>query len=462
MGVPILGRLSIREWLIIFISLILAIFGLLKSLLTAITPSPITKIFGLASNKIVYLITSFSSLMSVIKLIEVFEEIKYHLNYNIQLQTNPNEYSSMNDIVKSRNIQEMCLLFGYDIESHVIKTRDNYLLTIQRIVKIDDMFLKRASNGKVVYLHHGLLQDSEIWVTMIDKNSNLPFILYELGYDVWLGNNRGNKYSQKHLFFRVDSDEFWDFSIDEFALFDIPGTIDHILQVSEKLKLTYIGFSQGSAQAFASIAINPTLNEKIDKLVAISPATTPHGLYSVFIDILLQSSPNILFLLFSRQVFIPSIIFWKKILYPAFFGTTVDLANHILFNWKSENIKKAQKLASYAHLYSTTSVKTVVHWIQIISSKKFQMFHDSEYGLTGFSPISYPLKNIKVPIYLIYGTSDSLINIDIIKEQLPSDRTYVRSVFEHEHLDNLWGCDVKDTVFKHVLDCLSTAPAENM
>lgn len=89
----------------------------------------------------------------------------------------------MNDLVKCRNIQEMCLLFGYDIESHIIKTRDNYLLTAQRIVKLDGV-RERKSTGKVVYFHHGLLQDSEIWVSMIDKNSNLPFVLYDLGYDV--------------------------------------------------------------------------------------------------------------------------------------------------------------------------------------------------------------------------------------------------------------------------------------
>lgn len=460
MGIPILGRLSIREWVIIFISIAFASIGLLKSLLKTIVPLPIRFFIDQVNEKIVHLVSSFFSLISVIKLLKVFEEIKHHMNYNIKFQSNPEEYSLMNGLVKCRNVQEMCLLFGYDVESHIIKTRDNYLLTAQRLVKVDDVCERRRSNGKVVYFHHGLLQDSEIWVTMIDKDSNLPFILYDLGYDVWLGNNRGNKYSQKHLFFRIDSDDFWDFSIDEFALFDIPSTIDYILEVSGKPSLVYIGFSQGSAQAFASISINPRLNEKIEKLIAISPATTPHGLYSVFIDILLQSSPNILFLLFSRKVFIPSIIFWKKVLYPAFFGTTVDLANLMLFNWKSENIKKTQKLASYAHLYSTTSVKTVVHWIQIISSKKLQMFHDSKFGLTGFSPISYPLKNIKVPIHLIYGTSDSLINIDIIKDQLPSELTTVQSVLDHEHLDNLWGSDAVDTVFKYVLDSMSTTSTE--
>lgn len=73
--------------------------------------------------------------------------------------------------------------------------------------------------------------------------------------------------------------------MDEFALFDIPNTINFILEVTGKEKLTYIGFSQGTAQAFASVSINPELNDKIDKIIAISPATTPHGLYSKFLDI---------------------------------------------------------------------------------------------------------------------------------------------------------------------------------
>lgn len=457
MGIPVLARLSLSEWLVISISLGLAFIGLLKSIFTAITPSLIICMIELCTDKIIHVGCAVSSLESIFKLRQIFAEARYHMNYNIKLQSNPKEYTLMNDLVKSKNIQDMCLIFGYDVESHIIKTEDNYLLTIQRLIKLDTTIMENTRNGKVVYFHHGLLQDSEIWVSMIDKDSNLPFILYDLGYDVWLGNNRGNKYSQKHLFFRVDSEDFWDFSLDEFALFDIPSTIDYILSVTGKPNLIYIGFSQGSAQAFASISINLKLNEKIEKVIAISPATTPHGLYSGFIDILLKSSPSILFLLFSRRIFIPSIIFWKNILYPAFFGTTIDLANHILFNWKSKNIRKAQKLASYSHLYSTTSVKTVVHWIQIISSKKFQMFHDSKYGLTGFSPISYPLRNIKTPIHLIYGTSDSLINIDIIKDQLPAEVTSYLSILGHEHLDNLWGSDVVDTVFKCVLENISAS-----
>lgn len=35
--------------------------------------------------------------------------------------------------------------------------------------------------------------------------------LYTSGFDVWLGNVRGNSYSNKHIFYPTESKLFWDF-----------------------------------------------------------------------------------------------------------------------------------------------------------------------------------------------------------------------------------------------------------
>lgn len=39
----------------------------------------------------------------------------------------------------------------------------------------------------------------------------LAFILADQGYDVWLGNARGNLYSKAHVTYNVDSPAFWNF-----------------------------------------------------------------------------------------------------------------------------------------------------------------------------------------------------------------------------------------------------------
>jgi pimeloyl-ACP methyl ester carboxylesterase len=65
------------------------------------------------------------------------------------------------------------------------------------------------------------------------------------GYDVWLGNTRGNTYSRrtnKGLF--PYQAEFWYFSLDELALIDVPAMIDYVLEHTGASKLAYVGHSQ--------------------------------------------------------------------------------------------------------------------------------------------------------------------------------------------------------------------------
>lgn len=450
MTVPVLGRLSIIEWFLVVVSIAFSWLEYISNIITKLLPQPLIQFFSYSLN-VVYRHTS-NPISFITKKDSSFDDA---INFKYVTSSNDidvEKHRLMTGMLNSKNIQEMCLLHNYEVENHIVRTKDDYLLTIHRITRRQGPPVRR--NGKVIYLHHGLLMNAEIFVTMLKKSQNIPFVLYELGYDVWLGNNRGNKYSHKHLTKKLDSIAFWDFSIDEFAMFDIPDTIDFILQESGKPSLTYIGFSQGTAQAFASVSINPHLNNKVEQIIAISPATTPHGLYSKFLDILLKSSPNLIYLLFSRKVLMPSVLFWERIMYPPFFDTSIDISNYMLFNWRSKNIDKVQKVASYAHLYSTTSVKTVVQWFQIMASKDFQMYHDTSASISNLNPVSYPLKNIKTPISLIYGDSDSLVDIDVMKSQLPDTLVKSYCVEGHEHLDNIWGRDVEETVIPLVLAVL--------
>ena len=121
---------------------------------------------------------------------------------------------------------------------------------------------------------------SDVWCCNVERHKNLPFVLHDLGYDVWMGNNRGNKYSTAHLNKPPKSSKFWDFSIDEFAFFDIPNSIEFILDITRMDKVICIGFSQGSAQMFAAFSLSEKLNQKVSHFIAIAPAMTPRGLHN--------------------------------------------------------------------------------------------------------------------------------------------------------------------------------------
>ncbi|CCD25011.1 sterol esterase NDAI_0E01950 [Naumovozyma dairenensis CBS 421] len=417
MLVPFIGRISLADYLII-ISLYIEF---IMSFFLKLIPQPI--------------INFLSSI----------------INYTTNLDDSTREQK----LRLAPTIHEMCAQFDINIEDHLVRTEDDYILTLHRIPPKTN--ITGSGTGKIVYLHHGLLMCSDIWCCQLDKNKNLPFVLHNLGYDVWMGNNRGNKYSTAHLYEMPKSKKFWDFSIDEFAFFDIPNSIDFILNHCQRDKLICIGFSQGSAQMFASFSINEYLNSKVSQFIAIAPAMTPKGLHNRIVDTFAKSSPALMYLFFGRNILLPSATtIWQKTLHPKIFNLCIDIGNRILFNWTSKNISEQQKLICYSKLYSTTSVKSVVHWFQILKSQKFQMFEASD---NMFNSITRPYQisrfptrtNIKIPILLIYGGMDSLVDIKVMKKNLPQTGVFDIKVENHEHLDLIWGEDTDTLVISKII-----------
>ena len=76
-------------------------------------------------------------------------------------------------------------------------------------------------------MQHGMIDSADCFI--MNRPEKAPaFMLVDAGYDVWLGNTRGNKYSLKHISLSFEQKEYWDFSFDEMAFYDVPAFIEFI------------------------------------------------------------------------------------------------------------------------------------------------------------------------------------------------------------------------------------------
>ncbi|EPZ32360.1 hypothetical protein O9G_002200 [Rozella allomycis CSF55] len=342
---------------------------------------------------------------------------------------------------------------GFECEEHLVVTEDGYILVLHRIVPA----VKKKA-GKPVLFMHGFMMNSEVWVCHPGENQSLTFELASRGYDVWLGNSRGNKYSCKHVKMKPCNEDFWDYALDELAIMDVPAIVDYILDIVPYNSLSYVGFSQGTAQCFASLSINPHLNKKINCFVALAAVTRPSGLENKFVKSLIKITPKLVFLLFGRKNLISSVIWWKQILGRDLYSTCIDKSMNILFGWNTNCIAKEHKPILYSHLYSYGSVKQVVHWFQIYQYQEFQMYDENEeFFASGHQIPKFPLQNIEVPIHLFHGLSDTLSDIAYTLSSCPTN-TKVYSIENYEHLDFLWASDVGSQVNKSVIKIIEKLP----
>jgi lysosomal acid lipase/cholesteryl ester hydrolase len=122
----------------------------------------------------------------------------------------------------------------------------------------------------VVFLQHGFLCSSADWLVG-SRSAALGFILADAGYDVWLGNFRGNTYSRRHLTLNPDLEEFWRFSFDEHGQQDLPSMLDHVLATTGRQRLVYIGHSMGTLAFWVMMNVQPEMNAKVELMVGLAP-----------------------------------------------------------------------------------------------------------------------------------------------------------------------------------------------
>lgn len=130
---------------------------------------------------------------------------------------------------------------GYTFHEYPVLTSDGFRLTVFNIQK------KGLSNdAPVVFMQHGFSEDAN---TFLRQGKNSPAILLaNQGFNVFLGNNRGSRYSRTHFKYDPvkDGAKYFDYSFYELGKFDQPAMIDFVRNLTKKDKIGYVGHSQGT------------------------------------------------------------------------------------------------------------------------------------------------------------------------------------------------------------------------
>ena len=89
---------------------------------------------------------------------------------------------------------------------------------------------------------------------------------------MWLGNYRGNTYSRGHTTLNPDIDnDYWRFTWDEMAKYDLPTMLDYVMNVTGKEKIQYVGHSMGTTTFMALNTMDQSWADKVELAVLLAP-----------------------------------------------------------------------------------------------------------------------------------------------------------------------------------------------
>jgi len=286
---------------------------------------------------------------------------------------------------------------GFPAEVHYVTTEDGYILTLHRIPHGKTINESQESRP-VVFLQHGMFGTSADWILNSEYKS-LGYMLAQAGYDVWLGNCRGNKYSQAHTTIPTSHIKFWRFSWHEMGRYDLPAVLDYVLNVTGKSNLSYIGHSMGTTMFFVLLSTRPEYNSKINFMGALGPAVfLNHGTGPAkYLAKFYGRAERLVLDIIGHGVFLPKfVVKTLQFLGPEFCTEAMKIdklceeAMFLLAGHDPAQTNYTRLPVIVAHVPSTVSTQTGFHYFQIIKSGKFSMYDHGRWNSRIYGTSSPP------------------------------------------------------------------------
>uniref|UniRef100_A0A8C8SA73 AB hydrolase-1 domain-containing protein n=1 Tax=Pelusios castaneus TaxID=367368 RepID=A0A8C8SA73_9SAUR len=336
---------------------------------------------------------------------------------------------------------------GYPSEEYEVTTEDGYILSVHRIPG------GKNRQKPVVFLQHPLLGDATHWISNLDNNS-LGFLLADAGFDVWMGNSRGNTWSRKHKTLKPYQQQFWEFSFDEMGKYDLPAVLYFVMNKTGQKELYYVAHSEGTTLGFIAFSVRPDLAQRIKMFFALGPVAT----------VTFAKTPLAVF--GTKGVFQQNERLKKPV---TLFCTKLDkFCAYVLFfvaGHNEQNLNMSRLAMYVGHSPAGTSVQNALHWRQILYAKQLQAYdygskekNMEKYNQT--TPPVYKIEDLKMPIAIWSGGHDLFADPRDMAALLGriTNLIYHEHFPEWEHLDFTWGLDAAKRMYAKIIKMMKAHP----
>ncbi|XP_077293219.1 lipase 1-like isoform X2 [Arctopsyche grandis] len=337
------------------------------------------------------------------------------------------------------------------VRTYLVESPDGYRIKIFRIN--GDHF---DPEKLPVLMVHGLAGSAEDFVRMGPKRS-LAFLMADEGYDVWLGNLRGNTYTS-HISLKKSSTKFWNFSYDEHGKYDAPLMIEKVLEETDSPKLHYIGFSMGTTTYFVACHRRPDVAAKIASFTGLAPVTSLNSMMKEISTLAYSMNvPKMLRALNIDPVSVPKDI---QYILASEFCTPTDAKKDncytkMSFPFVGEDYEQVDwnKTSTIIARLQPVSLKQLDHYAQMALTGAFREYdwgteeNMKKYGYP--SPIQYDLTANIAPTMLFYAENDPLADpvgaVRLTRMLKTKNQRVIRKRMAYDkfnHLDFVYAKDV--------------------
>ncbi|RDY03529.1 Triacylglycerol lipase 2, partial [Mucuna pruriens] len=295
---------------------------------------------------------------------------------------------------------------------------------------------------------------------------DLPLILADNGFDVWIANSRGTKYSCGHTSLDPSSSAFWDWSWDELVSYDLPAVFNYVFSQTGQ-KINYVVEDhvwQGTLTALASFSEGKLVNQ-VKSAALLSPIAFLSHMNTALGVIAAKSFVGEISTVFGLAEFNPQGLSIEAFLKSLCAYPGIDCSNLMT----AVTGKNCCLNSSTVDLFLTnepqpTSTKNMVHLAQTVRDGVLRKYNymRSDYNILHYgkeSPPIYNLSNIPhdLPLFMSYGGKDALSDVRDVQNLLDKlkfhdkDKCIVQFIEEYAHADYIMGFNAKDMVYNTVL-----------